>query len=156
MNSKFSHDLFKERLNQEKKFFKISENFIPDVRTAPMTSKFWSKYDQFELESNEKNEENLKLIEKSIVTGPKDIFLEPMTESQMWDLFFVLVDNKFFWIISDFSYGWNSEKSLRYDEKDKQLFYHPRLTTDVTVVDQLIAADKTSVRPKFKGMVFRL
>lgn len=83
MNSKFSHNLFKERLNKEKKFLKISENFIPDVRSAPMTSKFWSKYDQFELESNEKTEENLRLIEKSIVTGPKDIFQEPMTESQM-------------------------------------------------------------------------
>lgn len=83
MSSNFSHNYFKERLNRENKFFKVSENFIPDVRSAPMTSKFWSKYDQYDLESNEKTEENLKLIEKSIVNGPKDIFTEPMTESQM-------------------------------------------------------------------------
>lgn len=83
MSSNYSHNYFKERLNQEKKFLKVSENFIPDVRSAPMTSKFWSKYDQSDLESNEKSNETLKLIEKSIVNGPKDIFTEPITESQM-------------------------------------------------------------------------
>lgn len=58
--------------------------------------------------------------------------------------------------ISDCRYGWNSEQSLRYDDKDKKLFYRPKITTDVTVVDQLIAADKITTRPKFKGLVFRL
>lgn len=79
MTSNFSHNYYKERLNQEKKFLKISENFVPDVRATPITTKFWSKYEQIDLES----EENLKLVEKSIVNGPKDIFKEPITESQM-------------------------------------------------------------------------
>lgn len=83
MSSNFSHNYYQERLNQENKFFKLSEKFVPDVRTSPMTPKFWSKYDQIKLEASQKTEENLKLIENSIVNGPKDIYTEPMTEAQM-------------------------------------------------------------------------
>lgn len=54
------------------------------------------------------------------------------------------------------SYGWLIEPFIKYDDKDKKLFRHPKPRYEITQVGEKIFAEKVTERPKYMGVPFKL
>jgi FAM183A and FAM183B related len=125
-----------EKQNRKHNFLHF-ETFRTNINRVPITSKFWSKYDsKVEVLDEQKHQNYLQQIEKSIVETPKDKYSEPIVESHQ--------------------YGWIAGPFIKYDARDMELMHHPRTSGDITRIGEKIAADKATQRPKYTGIPFKL
>lgn len=139
MAANLSYAFLKEEIEKQnrKSNFLHFETFRTNINRVPITSKFWSKYDsKVEVLDEEKHQNYLQKIEKSIIEIPKDKYSEPVIESH--------------------KYGWIEGPFIKYDPRDLELFYHPRTSGDITRVGEKIAAEKVTMRSKFTGIPFKL
>jgi FAM183A and FAM183B related len=125
-----------EKQNRKHNFLHF-ETYRTDIHRVPITSKFWSKYDsKVEVPDEQKRQNYLQQIEKSMVETPKDKYSEPIVDSH--------------------NYGWISGPFIKYDARDMELLNHPRTSGDITRIGSQIAADKVTQRPKYSGIPFKL
>lgn len=124
-----------EKQNRKSNFVHF-ETFRTNIKRVPITNKFWSKYEsKVEIVDEKKHQDYLQKIEKSITETPKDKYSEPIVESHV--------------------YGWK-KPFITYDNRDYELLYHPRESGDITRVGEKIAAEKSTERPKYSGIPFKL
>lgn len=125
-----------ERQNRKTNFLHF-EDFRTNIKRVPITSKFWSKYDsKVDVPDEDKHRNYVRMIEKSIDETPKTKYSEPMVESH--------------------KVGWIGGQLINYDDKDMDLFYHPKISSDITRVGEKIAAERVTMRPKYTGVPFKL
>jgi hypothetical protein len=139
MAANLSYAFLKEEIEKQnrKSNFLHFETFRTNINRVPITSKFWSKYDsKVEVLDEQKHQNYLQQIEKSIIEIPKDKYSEPIVESH--------------------KVGWIEGPFLKYDATDRELLNHPRTSGDITRVGEKIAAEKVTMRPKFSGIPFKL
>ncbi|CRK96629.1 CLUMA_CG010172, isoform A [Clunio marinus] len=125
-----------EKQNRRSNFLHF-ETFRTNINRVPITTKFWSKYDsKVEDLDEEKFQNYIHQIEKSINETPKTKYTEPMIESH--------------------KYGWITESVFKYDARDKELMHHPHVYGDITRIGEKIAAEKVTQRSKFSGVPFKM
>lgn len=131
-NQKLPYPFLKEEIekqNRNSKFLHF-EQFQTNINRVPITGKFWSKYDsKVESLDEVKHQNYLKQIEKSMIETPKDKYIEPIIESHR--------------------YGWISGPFIKYDARDMELFYFPRINNR----DLRVTVPSTT---KFSGIPFKL
>lgn len=139
MHGNLSYAFLKEEIEKQNRRsnFLHFETFRTNINRVPITSKFWSKYDsKVEVLDEQKHQNYLQQIEKSIIETPKDKYSEPIVESH--------------------NYGWLSGPFIKYDARDMELMHHPRISGDITRVGEKIAAEKVTQRSKYSGIPFKL
>lgn len=123
-----------EKQNRKSNFLHF-ETFRTNVHRKPIANKFWSKYDSKVEMLDEKHEDYMEKIEKSFTETPKSKYESPIIESH--------------------NYGW-TPLFIKYDASDMELLYHPKESSDITRVGEKIAAEKSTERPKYNGIPFKL
>lgn len=124
-----------EKQNRKSNFLHF-EDFRTNIKRVPISSKFWSKYDSKVEDTAANHRKYLSMIEKSIDEMPKTKYDEPLVESH--------------------KIGWISGHLINHDEKDHELLYHPKISSDITRVGEKIAAERVTMRPKYTGLPFKL
>lgn len=111
-----AHMFQQERLKREDGMIRVIDKFIPNGKPIVITSKFYSKYRdvggevvccESKEDKQQKYVEYMKLVDRTMMDGPREKYLEPLLESQV--------------------YGWLPARILeQYDERDCKRFYHGR------------------------------
>ncbi|XP_055608448.1 uncharacterized protein LOC129755811 [Uranotaenia lowii] len=125
----------KEIINRQNAHIRMTDNFMPNVKRAPIAVKFWSKYDSASVEAKSSLanfDKYFRLLEKSYQEGPKEKHCEPKTENQ--------------------AYGWHTDAVF----PDSHLLYKPRKKVEITIIGEKIQAEKITERPRFTGIPFKL
>lgn len=86
-NGQIAFSFLKEVINKEVNSAKVVNNFLPNVKSAPLASKFWSKYDNMTTSLDEdfdaeKHEKYISMMNREMKNGPRDKYKYPVTTTQ--------------------------------------------------------------------------
>lgn len=81
-SSNYNPKMLEERNLREQKYFRVHETYKPNLRTQPITGKFYSPHEKQDL--SQADEELLQQIRKCKELTPKEKYPEPVTESHRY------------------------------------------------------------------------
>lgn len=82
-NSPLPYNYVKEQINRQNRFIYVFDQYKPDAKRIPVTSKFWTKHEVATVKPGQEGQvENYKkMVQQDLLGVPKDRYDKPMVES---------------------------------------------------------------------------